>query len=352
MGDLTNAPIFAILFYLFGALMNYWLLYVYYHWYWHVESEYDSVTKLTHNRLSNDIDEADPRRRPFRNPPSNARFPTGPTTTLQVMPNGASVTKMNGIQTRIQKHLNGSSGYPLMENSIINEYSETPEAPVYPQVNNNIMNGYTDASGYPPMRKTILNGSSSSFGCPQMGKTNLNEYSENSVTSGYSSVGKIMLNGSARSSGFPQVGSSVLNETSRSTGSSQLRKTASNEPSGFPQVGKMKCSSSIQNNNIYESVFEYKNPDDLYFQFPVASAPVTTRKSSTVSQDRSPFASLAQARYAKFNPTSDVPRKSSLNPYQGNKTGTRPPSHPRACSTSPTSRRENLIISQIQSTAI
>uniref|UniRef100_A0AC34QML8 Uncharacterized protein n=1 Tax=Panagrolaimus sp. JU765 TaxID=591449 RepID=A0AC34QML8_9BILA len=71
MGDLSNAPLFAILFYLFGALMNYWLLYVYYHWYWHVESEYDSATKLKHNRLSTEIEEADPRKRPFRKTPEH-----------------------------------------------------------------------------------------------------------------------------------------------------------------------------------------------------------------------------------------------------------------------------------------
>ena len=307
-------------------------LYVYYHWYWHVESEYESATKLSHNRLSNDIDEADPRRRPFRNPPSNGRFPGGPTTTLQVLPNGVSVSKMNGIQTRTQKPLNGSSGYPQIGNHVINEYSETPEISGYPQIGSTILNEYPEPSGYPQMGKGIMNGS---FGYPQMGKTNLNDYSENSVTSGYSSAGKPMLNGSARSSE-----------------STQLRKTTSNGPSGFPQVGKMKYSSSIQNNNIYECVFDPRNSDDLYFQFPVSSAPVSNRKNSSDSQEHASFASMAQARYAKFNPTSEVPRKSSLNPYQGNMTGARPPSHPRACSTSPTSRRDKPIVSQIQSTAI
>lgn len=38
MGKLDNAPIGAIFVYVLGTLMNFFLLFVYWHWYWHVES--------------------------------------------------------------------------------------------------------------------------------------------------------------------------------------------------------------------------------------------------------------------------------------------------------------------------
>ncbi|KAE9551797.1 hypothetical protein FO519_005001 [Halicephalobus sp. NKZ332] len=307
MGDLTNAPIFAILFYLFGALMNYWLLYVYYHWYWHVESEYESATKLIHNRLSNDVDEVDPRRRPFRAPqPNSSRFSGGPTTTLQVLPNGTSIAKTNGINDRIQKSPIEYPGFPQMKR---------PNSREFP--------------GFLQQGRTPSNGSSV---ISQITKQNSNEFS-----------------------GFPQQGKNLPNGSS---GFSQMPRQNSKEFLGFPQLGKMKGSSSIQNNNIYESVFDPRNSEDIFFQYPV---PGSNRKFSTES-----FASIAQSRYAKFNPGQaeflgksslnslqvEVPRKSSLNPLQTSKTGTRPPVNPRACSTSPTTRRENTVLSQIQSTAI
>ncbi|KAI1730775.1 hypothetical protein Ddc_03492 [Ditylenchus destructor] len=51
MGDLSNAPLHAIVFYLIGTVMNMFLLYIYWHWYWYVESMWDSAKKIRNTRL-------------------------------------------------------------------------------------------------------------------------------------------------------------------------------------------------------------------------------------------------------------------------------------------------------------
>jgi hypothetical protein len=150
MGDIGNAPIGAILVYVFGAAMNYMLLYWYWHWYWFIESEYESATKLRHNRLTDEV-HSDPRRRPFHYPseqlfhsngftPQSQRMllgtsPLGTATTVQMIPNGTNtnMTKQvpypnrylqnqsNGIARRDYQqppplNFNGGGGYIPSEN--------------------------------------------------------------------------------------------------------------------------------------------------------------------------------------------------------------------------------------------
>ncbi|KAI6179767.1 hypothetical protein M3Y98_00646000 [Aphelenchoides besseyi] len=100
MGKLDNAPISAILTYFFGTMINFFLLVVYWHFYWHVESEFNSARKVRTDR----VQESHARRTNAnrRSPPSNeAPKLLQPVTTIQTaahMPiaNGKSTSKQNG----------------------------------------------------------------------------------------------------------------------------------------------------------------------------------------------------------------------------------------------------------------
>uniref|UniRef100_A0A7E4UYY9 Uncharacterized protein n=1 Tax=Panagrellus redivivus TaxID=6233 RepID=A0A7E4UYY9_PANRE len=106
MGDLKNAPIYAILFYLVGASLNYVLLYVYYHWYWHVEAEYYSAKKLTTNKTE-DEEIVDPRRRPFHYDRIDKPFiPRAPAST-SATPSPAMPTAPHSSRACLEVYPNG-----------------------------------------------------------------------------------------------------------------------------------------------------------------------------------------------------------------------------------------------------
>uniref|UniRef100_A0A914YLX0 Uncharacterized protein n=1 Tax=Panagrolaimus superbus TaxID=310955 RepID=A0A914YLX0_9BILA len=175
MGDIGNAPIGAILVYVFGAAMNYMLLYWYWHWYWFIESEYESATKLRHNRLSNEV-HSDPRRRPFHYPseslfhangfsPQSQRILLGTsppgtattttTTTVQMIPNGTSMIKQVPYPSRqYQNHQQKLQGNGTAKRDEHN-YSKPvqQQQPPPPPLSSNFNGGYIPSENgyYGPM---------------------------------------------------------------------------------------------------------------------------------------------------------------------------------------------------------
>ncbi|KAK0425182.1 hypothetical protein QR680_009076 [Steinernema hermaphroditum] len=50
MGDVNNAPLLSILAYLLGTMLNFFLLYIFWHWYWHVEEIWNSARKIRNDQ--------------------------------------------------------------------------------------------------------------------------------------------------------------------------------------------------------------------------------------------------------------------------------------------------------------
>uniref|UniRef100_A0A1I8A853 Git3 domain-containing protein n=1 Tax=Steinernema glaseri TaxID=37863 RepID=A0A1I8A853_9BILA len=50
MGDLNNAPLLSILAYLIGTMLNFFLLYIFWHWYWYVEEIWNSARKIRNDQ--------------------------------------------------------------------------------------------------------------------------------------------------------------------------------------------------------------------------------------------------------------------------------------------------------------
>uniref|UniRef100_A0A914EAF8 Uncharacterized protein n=1 Tax=Acrobeloides nanus TaxID=290746 RepID=A0A914EAF8_9BILA len=92
MGDLENAPLVSILAYMLGIFMNFFLLVVLWHWYWHVESMWDSARKVRNDQLERIAANRKPRP-PVVTPPKKFSAEMQEKKSFQLLSNGNTVTR-------------------------------------------------------------------------------------------------------------------------------------------------------------------------------------------------------------------------------------------------------------------
>jgi hypothetical protein len=388
MGDIGSAPTGAIFIYVFGATMNYLLLYWYWHWYWFIEAEYESATKLRHNRLSDDV-HIDPRRRPFHYPaeeldgrsngfiPQSQRFLVETTSsspgtaaatsaTIQMIANGInkfpkSTTPPTLPTTKQVPYPTSSRSHQSQHQQIQQPVHQELQQPIHQQLHQpsfDQTNGHVNnRRAPPPMYNNGYAASDSGYYGPAMIQSPMSQQSrQESFSSNFSNFPKIQLPHQHRHQKPPiydQIPSDLISPQYQSDDNYYPSDDSATAPilSHFPSHQKEKTGSQNISNKKFRPI-QHQQHQYALKQSSSATSSITGGMG---------YATMAQARYAKFNSQPVTFRKSSITPggapFAGNRIKQQQQQSQQHCSlsspsTKPHSRLGTPVISPMYSTAI